>query len=464
MIEMKKVLSLITFLMFYAISFAQEEQNDSIQKPIKFASWTISDAFQAEAGFAGSYWKPTFNIAFDKEGYYCVVNLYNQSGYYSVDTETLPHLYLKTENGEIVDLEMDGDEPIHKFYLSGYYVARVWMPGRYVTRFIYYIPDIDEFLSKYYIKYRVFGLIFSFAAAMFRAFFVGTTQTKTLTLNSIVMVLSNVLFNWILVFGKLGLPAMGISGAAIGSVLAEAVSLAFFIIYTKYRINCRKYGLDTVYKPSAAMQGNILKISFWTMIQNFISFSTWFAFIIFVEHLGEHPLAITNIVRNIASIVFMIITAFSSTCSSVTSNLIGAARQEEVMPTIKRIIGMAYMFAIPLAILFSAFPQTFARIYTNIPSLYEAVAPSVWVFCTSLLFTVPGNILFQSVSGTGNTRKAFALEIGTLAVYLAYSAFVTLQLHLDVSLCWTTEHVYYILIGILSYSYIRKGKWAGKRV
>ena len=50
---------------------------------------------------------------------------------------------------------MDGDEPVHKFYLKGYYAARVWMPGRYVTRFIYYIPDIDEFLSKYYVKYRV---------------------------------------------------------------------------------------------------------------------------------------------------------------------------------------------------------------------------------------------------------------------------------------------------------------------
>ena len=132
---MKKVLSLIVLMMSCAVSFAQEEQNDSIQKPSKFASWTISDAFQAEAGFAGSYWKPTFNIALDKE--------------------TLPHLYLKTENGEVVDLEMDGDEPVHKFYLKGYYAARVWMPGRYVTRFIYYIPDIDEFLSKYYVKYRV---------------------------------------------------------------------------------------------------------------------------------------------------------------------------------------------------------------------------------------------------------------------------------------------------------------------
>ena len=152
---MKKVLSLIVLMMSCAVSFAQEEQNDSIQKPSKFASWTISDAFQAEAGFAGSYWKPTFNIALDKEGFYCVVNLYNQIGYYSVDKETLPHLYLKTENGEVVDLEMDGDEPVHKFYLKGYYAARVWMPGRYVTRFIYYIPDIDEFLSKYYVKYRV---------------------------------------------------------------------------------------------------------------------------------------------------------------------------------------------------------------------------------------------------------------------------------------------------------------------
>ena len=253
--------------------------------------------------------------------------------------------------------------------------------------------------------------------------------------------------------------ALGIAGAAIGSVLAEAVSLMFFILYTRFRVDCRKYGLDRIYRPSVHGQRSILKVSFWTMIQNFISFSTWFAFIIFVEHLGEHSLAVTNIVRNIGSLIFMIISAFASTCSSVTSNLIGAGRQEEVMPTIKRIIVMGYMFVIPLALLFSAFPELFARIYTNIPSLYEDVAPSVWVFCTSLIFTVPGNILFQAVSGTGNTRKAFALEIGTLMVYLAYSAFITMHLRLDVSLCWTTEHVYYLLIGILCYSYIKKGKW-----
>ena len=73
---------------------------------------------------------------------------------------------------------------------------------------------------------------------MFRAFFVGTTQTKTLTLNSVVMVLSNGV-QLHTDFGKFGAPQLGIAGAAIGSSLAEMVSVIFFVIYTWKRIDCK---------------------------------------------------------------------------------------------------------------------------------------------------------------------------------------------------------------------------------
>lgn len=104
-----------------------------------------------------------------------------------------------------------------------------------------------------YLNWRVFGFFFSFTAVMFRAFFLGTTQTKTLTLNSIVMVLSNVVFNYILIFGKFGVPQLGIAGAAIGSSLAELVSLIFSSStpvtvstsastdWTKYRVSAGTY-------------------------------------------------------------------------------------------------------------------------------------------------------------------------------------------------------------------------------
>ena len=113
-----------------------------------------------------------------------------------------------------------------------------------------------------YINWRIFGFFFSFIMVMFRAFFVGTTQTKTLTLNSIVMVLSNVVFNYILIFGKFGFPKLGIAGAAIGSSLAELISVLFFIIYTWKRIDCRKYALNKLPAFQPEILKRILGVSF----------------------------------------------------------------------------------------------------------------------------------------------------------------------------------------------------------
>ena len=67
---------------------------------------------------------------------------------------------------------------------------------------------------------------------MFRAFYVGTTNTRILTANSVVMVLTNVVLNYLLIFGGWGIPPLGIAGAAIASVISEAVSLVFFVVYT----------------------------------------------------------------------------------------------------------------------------------------------------------------------------------------------------------------------------------------
>ena len=94
-----------------------------------------------------------------------------------------------------------------------------------------------------YVDWRVYGFFFSFVAVMFRAFYVGITKTRILTINSVVMVLTNVMLNYVLIFGKFGLPALGIAGAAIASSVSEAVSVLFFILYTWKKVDYEKYGL-----------------------------------------------------------------------------------------------------------------------------------------------------------------------------------------------------------------------------
>ncbi len=333
-----------------------------------------------------------------------------------------------------------------------------WLLGKIISS-----PNIYE-AAEGYLRWRVFGFFFAFGGIMFRSFFIGTTLTKTLTLNSLVMVSANVVFNYILIFGKFGFPAMGIEGAAIGSSLAELVSLIFFIIHTYRRIDYKKFNLNKLPRFRPAILKHTMELSVWVMIQNFVSLSSWFVFFLFIEHLGERPLAIANIVRNVSGILFMILIAFASTCSSLVSNLIGAGKADEVMPTIGRHVKLCFAILTPIIILFCFFPEAIISIYTDMPELRTASVPSFWVLCAAYLFLIPANIYFQAVSGSGNTRIAFFLELSVLVIYMVYITVIVLQLRLDVAVGWTSEMLWGGLMFILSYLYMRSGRWRKKKI
>ena len=315
-----------------------------------------------------------------------------------------------------------------------------------------------------YVRWRLPGMAFAFATTIFRAFYVGTTQTKTLTFNSIVMVASNIFFNWILIFGHFGLPVLGITGAAIGSSLAELVSLIFFIVYTRARCDCSKYGLDRPAHFQLSELKAMMPVCTWTMIQNTISVTTWFIFFLYIEHLGERALAISNIARGASGIIWVVLQSFSSTCSTLVSNIIGEGHQEKVMSLVKRIMKLSYGVICTMILIFCLFPETVARIYTDIPSLMTASVPALLVMACSYLFNTGGQVLFLAVSGTGSTKTAFRLELIALAVYMIYCTIIIWWLKVDVAVCWTAEFVYGGVLMLCSWVYLRSDQWKNHNI
>ncbi len=315
-----------------------------------------------------------------------------------------------------------------------------------------------------YVRWRLPGMVFAFITAMYRAFYVGTTQTKTLTLNSVVMVLSNVIFNYILIFGKAGLPALGITGAAIGSSLAELVSLIFFVVYTRIGCDRRKYGLDKAARFDGTELRSMMPVCVWTMIQHTISVFTWFVFFLYIEHLGERALAISNIVRGVSGLLWVVLQAFSSTCSTLVSNMIGEGHQNKVMSLVKRILKLSYGIISVMILAVCLFPEAIGRIYTDIPDLITASVPAMIVMASSYFVNVGGQIFFLAVSGTGSTKTAFRLEMVALVIYTIYCTVIVGMLRLDVAVCWTAEHVYAGILLICSWWYMRSGRWKNRRI
>lgn len=315
-----------------------------------------------------------------------------------------------------------------------------------------------------YLQWRIFGFFFAFVNSVFRAFYVGTTHTRTLTLNSLVMVVSNIVFDYVLIFGHLGLPALGIAGAALGNVLAEGVSTLFFVVHTRLHLPYSKYGLDHLPHFRFNLLGKMLGLSVWTMIQNFLSLATWFLFFLAVEHLGERDLAATNLVRNISAYTYMTVTALGATASTLTSNLLGMGESEAVWPMLRRTIRLCFLILLPVIFLVAIFHNEVLGIFTGEEPLVAASRGSLYVMLSSYIFTIPGQILFMSVSGTGNTRTALAIETLSLTLYTIFIIVAIFHYRVPLWFCWFSEYVYNFFALAFSFSYLRWGNWREKRI
>ncbi|NCB26188.1 MAG: MATE family efflux transporter, partial [Bacteroidia bacterium] len=315
-----------------------------------------------------------------------------------------------------------------------------------------------------YLEWRVFGLVFAFVNVMFRAFYIGIARTKVLTINAVVMALVNVVFDYGLIFGNLGMPEMGMAGAAIASVIAEFSSTLFFFFYTRKRVDTEKYGFTKIRFQWQVIK-RILDISLFMMVQYFFSIGTWMLFFLFIEnYMGERSLAVTNIVRSFYTIFTIPSHAIGSTTSTMVSNTIGAGKIEQVTGLIRRLslISLGVMTAV--VIIVSAFPRAMIHIYTDDPTLIEDTVLPLYVLITSLPLFSMGTVLFSAVSGTGNTRTALRFEIVTLLFYVFYMWLIIIHLRASVAVAWTTEHVYWSFLIILSFIYLRSGKWKDRKI
>lgn len=324
--------------------------------------------------------------------------------------------------------------------------------------------DICDATVKY-LDYRTYGLFFVFITAILRAFYVGIANTKILTYSSVIMVLSNIFLNYALIFGKFGLPCMGIAGAALASSIAEAIAMIVYIIYTLKTVDMKKYGFHTI---SAFTNLEILKkvfsVSFWMMLQPFLSIAVWFFFFIAIERLGERSLAVLNLIRTLSALPFIIIHACATTANSLISNLIGEGKIHLVWKLIWKILACGFAIVVPLLAFFAICPQLVLRIYTDNTALIADSINITYVMCIASFIQIGAFILFNAVSGTGAVRMTVGIEMTTLMIYVFFVWLIVIKNHATPAQSWTVEIIYQLISIILCTIYMLSGKWRNNKL
>lgn len=333
----------------------------------------------------------------------------------------------------------------------------------YILKLILDSPELVKSTSEF-IEYRSYGLIFLMIATVFRSFYVGIAQTKIFGIYSFVMAAVNFLLCYVLIFGHFGFPSMGIMGAGIASTVAEFIALIYIFLYTLFKSSIKEYKLFQFSKINKSMMKTIMDLSLPLVVQNLLSMGSWFIFFVFIEKIGKHELAISNIVRGAYMINMTPIWGFSVAANSMISNIIGQSKQEEVFVLLKKIIRITILITLVMITLNLLFPLELLGLFTSDATIIHDSVSSLQIVNLAMIFFSFAIVSISAVSGTGATRVALNIEVAAIAIYLVYNYVITFVLHSTIEMLWMSEVIYWLFTGVASYMYIKSKRWMRIRV
>ncbi len=309
---------------------------------------------------------------------------------------------------------------------------------------------------------RILGLPFLYLFQMCNAMLVGTNNSKYLKYAFFVEAVLNIFLDYALIYGKFGFNAIGFNGAAIASVCAEITGLAIVLGLIHYKKFNRQFSLFSYLKFRPQTAGLIFKQSSPLVLQFVLSVGAWLLFYLLIEKHGPRPLAISNAIRNMFGVFGIFMWAFANTSNAMVSNIIGQGKKEQVLFIIGKIARLSFSFTLVMCVLINIFPHIVLSIYGQGPDFIADATPVLRIVSIGLLLMSVGTVWLNGVTGTANTKVNLAIELVTIAVYSLYIYLVLHVYHLSLVWAWASELLYWSLLFLLSYMYLRSGKWKNK--
>ncbi len=342
---------------------------------------------------------------------------------------------------------------------AGILLTYVFTP--YIFSLIIHDPAVQE-KAVNFLNIRIWGLPFLYIYQLRNALLVGTNQSKYLVAGTLAETLANIGLDYLLIFGHWGFPELGFNGAAIASVIAEFTGMFVIYLVIKWKGISSQFGLFSNMKWSKANNKLIWSMSSPLMLQHAISIISWQFFFLLTEHHGDMALKVSNVMRNVFGVFGCITWAFAATANAMVSNVIGQGQKENVYPLLKKIIRLSSGFALTACISLNLFPEFFLGAFGQGPEFVSEALPVLRVVTVAMIIMSFSIVMLNAVTGTGNTRVTFLIELFAIIMYCIYVYLVSEYYFLPITYGWMSEWLYWSCIFVPSLLYIRSGRWKNK--
>lgn len=316
--------------------------------------------------------------------------------------------------------------------------------------------------SRSYLKIMLIGTV-PFALSQAYASTLRETSDRILPLiATISAVLVNLVFNYLLIFGKFGFPCLGIEGAAIATVLSRFVELAILIIFTHSRKDKYPF-MKGVFSGTSLTKKEIKKITIITL-PLLINETLWSAGMAMLNQCysvrGLDVVAAVNIVSTLSNVFNVSFIAFGSAVGIICSQMLGASQKEEAKKASEKLLVFSVFVVSLIAVVMAFISPFFPKIYNTteqVRSLASSLILVVACFFPVMAFT---NSCYFTLRSGGKTFITFLFDSGFVWLVSVPIAFVLSRFtSISIVPLYALVQLADIIKCVLGYTFMHKGVW-----
>lgn len=308
-----------------------------------------------------------------------------------------------------------------------------------------------------YLQARIASMLALGVNFAFRGYWNGVNMSKVYLRTLLVMHASNIILNWALIFGHLGLPALGVAGAGIGSAIATFIGSALYLFqgWKLARANGFLSGL-----PDRTTMLSMLRLSIPTGIQQFFFAAGLTAFFWILGRVGTAELAASNVLVQLLLVAILPGLGSGMAAASLVSQALGRREPADAMAWGWDVAKLATSAVGLMALVGLFFPDLLLRPFLHDEQTLALARVPLRVLAATMSIDTLGMVLMNALLGAGDNIRVMVVTLVTQWVLFLPIAFVMGPvLGLGMTGVWLA-HIGYRVLQALVFTVIwRAGSW-----
>lgn len=307
------------------------------------------------------------------------------------------------------------------------------------------------------------GPVFTQAAS---SFWNGRGRTVPVMLAVMAGAGLNIFLDYLMIFGKLGFPEMGIRGAAIATAVSSFVPGLILTVAAYTGRTARYYETARYFRFDPKLAGRMIRFGLPAGLQIFMDVSSFTLFIFIAGRLGTVDFTANNLVFSVNNLAFNPLLGFSFATTVIAGRCIGMGRPDLAVTATRRTLLVSLCYFLPLAVTFVAFPEFYTRLFFSpdsactLEQLSSTAAKLLSIVAVWGVFDAVSLVYSGALRGAGDTR--FVVLVSGGLAWLFWIPGVLLLYHsgnAGIVDLWLFTSMYVGVFALVFFLRFRTGVW-----